>query len=84
MNVVMCTSALIHVFNIVLTFLKNPVGALGLDIIITAYDGGIRSSLGVDLHQNREESQQQWSYGPHDNTYTRTRKQSILTHNSHG
>ena len=28
MNVVMCTSALIHVFNIVLTFLKNPAGAL--------------------------------------------------------
>ena len=30
MNVVMCTSALIYFFNIVLTFLKNPAGALGV------------------------------------------------------
>ena len=28
MNVVMCTSALIHVFNIVLTFFFYPAGAL--------------------------------------------------------
>ena len=33
MNVVMCTSALIHVLNIVLTFLKNPAGALDICII---------------------------------------------------
>ena len=42
MNVVMCTSALIHVFNIVLTFLKNPAGALAFDWkSAVEHDGGV-------------------------------------------
>ena len=58
MNVVMCTSALIHVFNIVLTFLKNPAGALVLHCnrrgIVGLASGSDKASLSVEeLLENR-------------------------------